>query len=412
MKRIRLVCGALAFIIGPLSSLDAQTTVRLLDHNINRDIGGSDSNLSAQPALAKIVNYLNPDIWTINELGGNSVSFNTTNAHNYLVSFIQTRLTIFGPSPQENLDFFIYISTINDGFTTQAIVSRYSFASTHTYSDAGGGFGSLRGLTNASVNVPGVTRLDLFTAHLKALSTTNDARQRQAGANADSATIASWIASHPTDAIGVTGDWNETEDPGESCNWSGHQIGDILPVSGQPYAPITTMHSAGLIDPSPGSIAMNYDTIDSTTPDARFDYAMFIRASFLGGQVFDTKQYTAVQLAALNAANGTNFVAADSATASDHLPVLSILQVGGPTPPPALYGVSRSGTNLSVTYQKIIVAGYTYAVESSSNLTTWTTAMPQNEILEQHGDLQTVKATVAIGAATKLFLRVRVTVAM
>lgn len=412
MKRMRVASGALALFIATLGSLNAQTTVRVLDYNIHRDIGASDSNISAQPALAKIVNYLKPDVWTINELGGNDVNFNATNAHNFLVTFIQTKLAIFGANPQENINFFIYMSTIDDGFETVAIVSRYSFASTHTYSDAGGGFGSLRGLASASVNVPGGTKLDLFTTHLKALSTTSDAQERQAEANVDSLNISNWIASHPADAVAVTGDWNETEDPGESCNWSGHQIGDTLPGSGQAYQPVTTMHSAGLIDPSPASIATNYDTIDSTPPDARFDYAMLAQASFLGGQVFDTKQFTPAQLTALNSANGTNFVAADSAAASDHLPVLSVLQVGGTLPSPAVLGASRSGTNLSVTYQKVISPSYAYAVESSSNLVNWAVANPQEAILEQHGDIQTVKATVALGAATKLFLRVRLTVTL
>jgi endonuclease/exonuclease/phosphatase family metal-dependent hydrolase len=56
------------------ASVQAQTNVRVLTYNIHRDIGGSDSNTSSQPALAKVVNYLNPDIWTMNELGGNDVS--------------------------------------------------------------------------------------------------------------------------------------------------------------------------------------------------------------------------------------------------------------------------------------------------------------------------------------------------
>lgn len=412
MNLPRLLCWAAAFFIGPLNSIHAQTTVRVLDYNIKRAIGASDSTVSAQPALAKIINYLKPDIWTISELGGNNVNFNATNAHNYLVTFIQTKLTIFGANPQENADFFIYIGTINDGYETEAIVSRYAFASTHTYSDAGGGYSALRGFVNASVNVPGTTKLDVFAAHLKALDTTDDAKQRQFEANADSTTVASWIASHTSDAVIVTGDWNETEDPGESSNWSGHQIGDTLPnTGGQIYAPISTMQSSGLIDPSPASIAGVYDTIDSTTPDARFDYTMFSKASYLGGQIFDTKQHTAAQLNALNASYGTNFVTADSSTASDHLPVLSILQVGGAPAAPVVYGVSRAGTNLSVTYQRIISSSYSYAVESSSNLINWVSVAPSETIQEQHGDFQTVKATVAIGANTKLFLRVRLTVA-
>ncbi len=116
-----------AFLVA--TALQAQTNVRVLTYNIHRDIGGSDSNTSSQPALAKVVNYLDPDIWTINELGGNDVAFNATTAHDDLVTFVQDQLSIFGPNPQENVNYFIYISTIDDGFDTVAIVSRYPFTS-------------------------------------------------------------------------------------------------------------------------------------------------------------------------------------------------------------------------------------------------------------------------------------------
>ena len=64
----------LLVLLGVLWSFTAhaQITVRLLDYNIHRDIGAADSDIGAQPALAKVVNYLKPDIWTIQELGGNS----------------------------------------------------------------------------------------------------------------------------------------------------------------------------------------------------------------------------------------------------------------------------------------------------------------------------------------------------
>src|SRR5919108_6128655 len=79
MKPMRLLLITAALCFGSLGSLSAQTTVRVLSYNIHRDIGASDSNISAQPSLAKIVNYLKPDVWTIAELGGNNASFNAIN---------------------------------------------------------------------------------------------------------------------------------------------------------------------------------------------------------------------------------------------------------------------------------------------------------------------------------------------
>src|SRR6266404_377373 len=324
--RASLLRGTLILLVCACSAV-AQTKVRVLSYNIHRDIGGSDSNFTAQPALAKIVNYLAPDVWAINELGGNNVAFSATAAHDYLVGFIRNNVTIFGPTPQEGVNYFIYLSAINDNFDTVAIVSRYPFTDTITYSDASGSFRALRGLARASVNVSG-TQLDVFTTHLKALNSNTDAERRQSEAQVDNANIRNWITSHLSDAIVVTGDWNETEEPGETTNWSGHHIGDSLPNNGEAYHPISIMRS-GLFDPTPLSIGGRVDTISATTPVARFDYAMYAQARFVGGEVFDTKQYSAQELAALNAANGTTFDPADSAKASDHLPVLTVFQVGG-----------------------------------------------------------------------------------
>jgi hypothetical protein len=57
--------------------------------------------------------------------------FSATTAHNDLVTFINQNLTIFGANPQENVNYYIYLSTLNDGYDTVAIVSRWPFISTH-----------------------------------------------------------------------------------------------------------------------------------------------------------------------------------------------------------------------------------------------------------------------------------------
>jgi endonuclease/exonuclease/phosphatase family metal-dependent hydrolase len=384
----------------------AQTDVRLLTYNIHRDIGGSDSTTSSQPALAKVINYLKPDVWTINELGGNSVTFNAATAHNYLVTFIQQKLTVFGANPQENVNFYIYISTIDDSFDTVAIVSRYPFASTQTYSDGSSSFSALRGLPRASVSLPDGNVIDVFTAHLKALSTTSDASQRQSEADADSASVATWISGHHGDAIAVTGDWNETEDPGETANWSGHSIGDVLRRPREPYQPITTMKGAGLLDPKPLSIAGRWDTIDSSTPDARFDYTMYTGSRWLAGQVFDTKQYTSAQLSALNSAAGTSFVAGDSASASDHLPVFSILRVGIK---PQITSLAAGSGTIAIIYQSLLSPFVTYSIEQSTDLANWTPVAATNQTLSQTADTRTVQSTVN-ASTSPLFFHVRATV--
>ena len=319
---------------------NAQTVVRVLHYNIHRDIGGSDSNVSAQPALAKVVNHLAPDVWTINELGGNSAGFNATTARNSLIAFINSKLTIFGPSPMEGQKYFVYVGTRSDGYITSAIVSRYPFLSTQTYSDAGSGFPALRGLVSAKVDLPGAVELGVFTAHLKAQNSTTDASKRQAQAEANAANIQAWLDENPGDAAVITGDWNETEEPSDVDNWSAGAIGGTLP-NGSIYRPITTFRGTEFADPGSASIAGNRDTIDAASPDARFDY-LFHRAShatLLSTLVFDTKQHTSAQLSALNSGAGTSFVSADSSSASDHLPVFSVLLA---SPGPALVATTSA----------------------------------------------------------------------
>ena len=111
------------------------------------------------------------------------------------------------------------------------------------------------------------------------------------------------------------------------------------------YHPITTMKSPGLRDAAPASVRGDRDTISSNSPTARFDYVLYTPEylSLASGLVFDTKQYTAAQLAALNSANGTSFVAADSASASDHLPVLAVFLV---VPEPSVAGLLTFGVGM------------------------------------------------------------------
>ncbi len=72
--------------------------------------------------------------------------------------------------------------------------------------------------------------------------------------------------------------------------------------------------------------------------------------------------------------------------------------------------VAIEGSDLTLTYFKVTTAtDIQYAVEQSSDLATWTTATPTNEIVATAGNVQTIKARVAINGASRLFLRLRVT---
>ena len=326
---------ALCLLLCP-AALHAQATVRVLTYNTHRDIGGTDSLVSDQGALAKVVNYLNPDVWNINEIGGQNSTYNYNTASAGLNNFIKSNLTIFGPNPQQGVNYFVYLPNsynATDGFISNAIVSRYPITATNLYSDG------LRGLEEATIAVPGTaTPLADFVLHLKSSASgtaASDAGKRQTEADADKANIAGFVSAG--DAVVVTGDFNETQDADET---SAYPIGSPVTTANgsEPYHPITTVEQAGLSDPAPVSVTGDKDTFrsSSTNPVERIDYTLYSpgNMTYLSGQVFSTVEYSPAQLAALNAANNTSFVSTDSSNASDHLPVLSVLQIN-PAPEPS-----------------------------------------------------------------------------
>lgn len=133
---------------------------------------------------------------------------------------------------------------------------------------------------------------------------------------------------------------------------------------------------------------------------------MYTGTRWLGGQVFDTKQYTSTQLASLNASAGTNFVKGDSAGASDHLPVFSIVRVG--IKPEITAIVADNGT-VAITYQALISTYVTYSLQQSTDLVHWTPATATNQTLNQTADTLTVQSTVNAGTGP-LFFQVQATV--
>ncbi len=80
---------------------------------------------------------------------------------------------------------------------------------------------------------------------------------------------------------------------------------------------------------------------------------------------------------------------------------------------PDVIGAPRAGREdnfLTLTYTKVTTAtDINYAVEQSINLLSWDPANSIDEIVSTNGNVQTIRAKVDIGAATRLFLRLRVT---
>ncbi len=77
------------------------------------------------------------------------------------------------------------------------------------------------------------------------------------------------------------------------------------------------------------------------------------------------------------------------------------------------YGATQASLSsglLSLTYRKITTAmQLQYDVRESTDLVSWTTVTPQEQIVETRGNVQTIKASVPVGSNTPLFLRLRIT---
>src|SRR5258705_13997502 len=85
LQRVFLLTLALLVCARPV---EAQTIVRVVQYNIERSVGSPSSSTAGQPALAKIVKYLAPDVWAINELGGFSPDYDSATMHALLAAFI------------------------------------------------------------------------------------------------------------------------------------------------------------------------------------------------------------------------------------------------------------------------------------------------------------------------------------
>jgi endonuclease/exonuclease/phosphatase family metal-dependent hydrolase len=382
LHRFRTLFVCLGVCLCLSSGIRAQDVVRVLTYNTHSCIRGP--NTAQLPYLAKVVNFLNPDIWTIEELGG-TTPFDRAALITTLQTFINTNLTIFGPNPQPNVNYYLYVSAQSDGFTCPGIVSRYPLTEQTTYND------SLRGFVQSVATLPSGAKLGVFVTHLKATTGSAnapaDSVKRQTEAEFDAGKVSAFMTAHPGAGVVVTGDWNETEEPGETPNYP---IGTIL-TDGRTYRPITAMRAPGLSDSSALSILAKKATISSTNPNARFDYICYANASLVPDTlIFDAAQYSGTQLAAINTANGSTLTATDCKNASDHLPVVAVFAVGGEAQNTAaafkIKALALTQTGPQLTFHE--GRGKIYRLERTVDLTnaaSWTTVL--DSIAGTGGDL-------------------------
>jgi endonuclease/exonuclease/phosphatase family metal-dependent hydrolase len=362
---------AAVLTVNPVVLRTAASGFTLVHYNVKGNFASDWSTNAPQvQAIARQLRYLNPDIITINEIPHGD-RYEMTNW-----------MTAFFPG------YNLAVSPGTDGFIQSGVITRFSITASNSWLDGASltNFGYngtfTRDLYEVQIAVPGFTApLHVFTTHLKSGQTTDDSARRAAETKAiTNFLVTLFLPAYPAHPYLLTGDLNE----------------DIArPASGsqQPIQRLTSTPT-GLrlitpLNPYSGS-ELTHSIQDTNGLDKRYDYIMpcgLLCSNIVFSQVFRTDLLPSPPLPLLSG---------DDAMASDHLPVL--MAFNNPYDQPFRL-TSLIVTNGAVTVKWEGVAGRSYWVESSTNLTVWTT-VASNLVAE---GTNTVFTTSAAGCR---FLRI------
>lgn len=315
----------------------------LVTYNLKGNFAADWSTNAPQvQAIARQLQYLNPDIITVNEIP-NGLRYEMTN---WMAAFF----------PGYNLA----ISPGTDGAIRNGVITRYAITRTNDWLDGASltNFGYngtfTRDLFEAQIAVPDFPQpLHVFVAHLKSgTSSSDDAARRAAEASAISNFFVT--AFLPTNALHpylLAGDLNE-------------DIGHPATGSQQPIQRLTNQTGLRLTTPLNPMTLANFTHSIQGTLDRRYDYILpcgLLFANLQSSQIFRTDLLSPVPLT-LNSN--------DDLVASDHLPVLMVFH-NPYTQPFALTTLVRTQQQTLVTWQT--VPGQSYRLENSADLTNWET---------------------------------------
>jgi endonuclease/exonuclease/phosphatase family metal-dependent hydrolase len=264
--------------------------------------------------------------------------------------------------------YFLATNSGTDGYLRSVVASRYTIARSQKWLDGVSlipfGYSNspstfTRDLFEAEIIVPGWTQpLHVFTTHLKATESganyTNSVRRRAAEASAVSNFfVMDFLPAHAQQPYVLTGDLNEDIDKPKSAG--GHPIERLI-------SPPTGLRLTTPLNPA--TAGSNTYTIRGSLNE-RIDYILpcgLLFSNIAGSQVFRTDKLSPMP---------PNLFTNDSATASDHLPV--IMSFHNPyDPAPRITTVTASNQFLHLTWQS--VTGRTYRVETSTNCANWSAA--------------------------------------
>jgi endonuclease/exonuclease/phosphatase family metal-dependent hydrolase len=291
-------------------------------------------------AIGRQMAYLQPDVITFNE-----IPFSTTwQMTNFAAAFLP--------------GYALATNSGTDGYVRSVILSRHPITRSQKWLDgvslADFGYSGTftRDLFEAEISVPGFARpLHVFTAHLKALSDADSAARRAAEAGAISNFLVTQFLPVKGDRPYIlAGDLNE----------------DLLRPPSTSLQPVQRLLAPGtglfLTTPRNPQTGDERTLSIRTSLTVRFDYILpggLLFSNILASQVFRSDQLQPLP---------AELDAADSRTASDHLPVLMVF--ANPYDPTfRLTGVQVKDAGVTLTWQAI--PGRRYAVEQSAALAGW-----------------------------------------
>lgn len=320
-------------------------TLSLVHYNLKGNFAPDwTTNAPQVQAIARQLRYLNPDIITLNEIPNGQRHEMT----NWMIAFF----------PGYNLA----ISSGTDGAIRNGVITRYPFAATNSWLDGASltNFGYngtfTRDLFEAALAVPGFPApLHVFVTHLKSGQTTDESARRAAEANAISNfLVTTFLVSNATHAYVLTGDLNEDIARPPASNPQTIQRLISAPTGLQLTTPLNPFTAQEL----------TFSIQGTSGPTRRYDYILpcaALSSNVAGSQIFRTDV-----LVPLSSPLQTN----DSATASDHLPV--VMSFVNPFASPfRLLSIAVTNDQVQLGWES--VSNRVYAVQRSTDLNQWTT---------------------------------------
>lgn len=349
---------------------NASGTLTIVHYNVKGNFAADwSTNATQVQAIARQLQYLNPDIIALNEIP-NGLRHEMTN---WMIAFFPT--------------YQLAVSLGTDGVLRSGVISRYPITRSQSYFENASltNFGYngtyTRDLFEAEITVPGATEpLHVFTTHLKSAEDSDSQHRRAAECSMISNYFATvFIPTNGWRPYLLTGDLNE-------------DIAIPMNQNLQAIQRITNGTGLKLTTPlNPFTLARFTHSIQGSM-DARFDYVM--PAGVLASNIVNSQVFRTDLLPSPPPPLQTN----DDIIASDHLPVVMVFNFPDP---PLLTSLSTSNQTVRLTWPALI--GRKFSVFSSTNLTTWTVTASNLVSLAPQ-----VTWTTTVGTGAKYFRVMRV----